>query len=117
MRSSGRPRRTLDRGACRRASEGGARRRRKGATGAPAWPLPHTRLDIPGARPMKALCWHGKEDIRYETVPDPEIEHPRDAIIKMSCCAYCEQCPRGNGSVCERSNRNKAHGDQTLGYT
>ena len=22
---------------------------------------------------MKALCWHGKEDIRYETVPDPQI--------------------------------------------
>ena len=34
---------------------------------------------------MKALCWHGKEDIRYDTVPDPEIEHPRDAIIKMTC--------------------------------
>jgi hypothetical protein len=30
---------------------------------------------------MKALCWHGKHDIRYETVPDPTIEHPRDAII------------------------------------
>jgi threonine dehydrogenase-like Zn-dependent dehydrogenase len=47
------------------------------------------RLDIPGARPMKALCWHGKEDIRYDTVPDPEIEHPRDAIIKTTCCAIC----------------------------
>ena len=38
---------------------------------------------------MKALCWHGKHDIRCETVPDPEIEHPRDAIVKMSCCAIC----------------------------
>ena len=38
---------------------------------------------------MKALCWHGKHDIRYETVPDPVIEHPRDAIIKTSCCAIC----------------------------
>lgn len=38
---------------------------------------------------MKALCWHGKHDIRYDTVPDPIIEHPRDAVIKVSCCAIC----------------------------
>ena len=38
---------------------------------------------------MKALCWHGKQDVRYETVPDPEIEEPRDAIIKMTACAIC----------------------------
>jgi threonine dehydrogenase-like Zn-dependent dehydrogenase len=39
--------------------------------------------------PMKALVWHGKQDIRYESVPDPEIEHPRDAIIKVTTCAIC----------------------------
>ncbi|MBF0391975.1 MAG: glutathione-dependent formaldehyde dehydrogenase [Alphaproteobacteria bacterium] len=38
---------------------------------------------------MKALCWHGKADIRYETVPDPRIEHPRDAIVKVTSCAIC----------------------------
>ena len=38
---------------------------------------------------MRALIWHGKHDIRCDTVPDPEIEHPRDAIIKMSACAIC----------------------------
>lgn len=38
---------------------------------------------------MKALCWHGKNDVRYDTVPDPEIEHPRDAIINVSSCAIC----------------------------
>ena len=38
---------------------------------------------------MKALCWHGKGDIRCETVPDPKIEHPRDAIIKVTACAIC----------------------------
>ncbi|HEX8400862.1 MAG TPA: zinc-dependent alcohol dehydrogenase [Allosphingosinicella sp.] len=38
---------------------------------------------------MKALVWHGKQDIRYDTVPDPEIEHPRDAIIKVTTCAIC----------------------------
>ncbi|WP_447982289.1 zinc-dependent alcohol dehydrogenase [Achromobacter kerstersii] len=38
---------------------------------------------------MKALCWHGKHDVRYDTVPDPILEHPRDAIIKVSACAIC----------------------------
>lgn len=121
---------------------------------------------------MKALCWHGKHDIRHETVPDPQIEHPRDAIIKVSscaicgsdlhlfdgfipgmrsgdvmgheamgevvevgsgnsrlrvgdrvvvpftiCCGECEQCRRGNWSVCERSNRNKKLGDLVFGHT
>jgi len=120
---------------------------------------------------MKALCWHGKHDIRYETVPDPAIEHPRDAIIKTTCCAICgsdlhfydgfmpgmksgdvlghefmgevvevgrdnrrlkvgdrvvvpfticcgecEQCRRGNFSVCERSNRNKGLQEKAFGH-
>jgi len=38
---------------------------------------------------MKALCWHGKGDIRCDTVPDPRIEDPRDVIIKVSSCAIC----------------------------
>ena len=38
---------------------------------------------------MRALCWHGTGDIRCDTVPDPGIEHPRDAIIKVSACAIC----------------------------
>src|SRR4051812_25332144 len=38
---------------------------------------------------MKALAWHGKGDIRCDTVPDPRIEHPRDAIIKVTACAIC----------------------------
>lgn len=38
---------------------------------------------------MRALCWHGKEDIRCESVPDPKIEHPRDAIIRVTSCAIC----------------------------
>ena len=121
---------------------------------------------------MKALCWHGKNDVRYETVPDPRIEHPRDAIINVSSCAICgsdlhlfhhfipamqsgdvmghefmgevmevgaetrelkvgdrvvipftitcgecEQCRRGNFSLCERSNRNKALADKVFGHT
>jgi threonine dehydrogenase-like Zn-dependent dehydrogenase len=38
---------------------------------------------------MKALTWNGKNDIRCETVPDPKIEHERDAIIKVTACAIC----------------------------
>jgi threonine dehydrogenase-like Zn-dependent dehydrogenase len=38
---------------------------------------------------MRALTWHGKNDIRCETVPDPKIEHDRDAIIKVTACAIC----------------------------
>ena len=38
---------------------------------------------------MKALCWHGKGDIRCDTVPDPRIEDSRDVIIKVTSCAIC----------------------------
>jgi threonine dehydrogenase-like Zn-dependent dehydrogenase len=38
---------------------------------------------------MRALVWHGKEDIRCDRVTDPEIEAPRDAIIKVTSCAIC----------------------------
>ncbi len=38
---------------------------------------------------MKALVWHGPKDIRCDTVPDPEIEDGRDAIIKVTSCAIC----------------------------
>ena len=38
---------------------------------------------------MKALTWHGKSDIRCESVPDPRIENGRDAIIKVTACAIC----------------------------
>ena len=122
---------------------------------------------------MKALVWHGKEDIRCDTVTDPEIEHERDAIIKVTSCAICgsdlhlfhnyipamlpgdimghesmgevvevgsgingklkkgdrivvpftiicgecEQCRRGNFSVCETTNRNKHLADKVFGHT
>ena len=122
---------------------------------------------------MRALVWHGKEDIRCDTVSDPEIQDPRDAIVKVSSCALCgsdlhlfhnfvpgmmpgdimghetmgevmevgsavngklkvgerivipftifcgecEQCRRGNYSVCETSNRNKHIADKVFGHT
>ncbi len=121
---------------------------------------------------MKALVWHGKEDVRYDTVSDPEIEDDRDAIIKVTSCAICgsdlhlfhnlipamlpgdilghetmgevvevgsaakgalkkgdrvvipftiqcgecDQCRRGNFSVCERTNRKKELADKAFGH-
>ncbi len=38
---------------------------------------------------MKALCWHGKGDIRHDTVEDPVIEDGQDIIIKVTSCAIC----------------------------
>ena len=126
---------------------------------------------------MKAICWQGKKDMRCETVPDPRIEHPLDAIVKVTTtcicgsdlhlfdglvptmcagdvmghepmgevvevgteakakglsvgdrvvvpfqmtCGECEQCLKGNFSVCQVTNRNadlaKAFfGDTTAG--
>lgn len=38
---------------------------------------------------MKAVCWHGANDVRVETVPDPKILNPRDAIVKITSTAIC----------------------------
>ncbi len=126
---------------------------------------------------MKAICWQGKKDLRCESVPDPIIEDPKDAIIRVTStcicgsdlhlmdglvptmcagdvmghepmgevvevgpeakakglkvgdrvvvpfqmvCGECEQCRKGNFSVCQTTNRNadlaKAFfGDTTAG--
>lgn len=38
---------------------------------------------------MRALTWHGKHDVRVDTVPDPEIINPRDAILEITSTAIC----------------------------
>src|SRR3546814_4178439 len=38
---------------------------------------------------MRALTLHGKHDVRVDTVDDPEIINPRDAIIKVTSTAIC----------------------------
>jgi len=38
---------------------------------------------------MKAVTWHGRRDVRVETVPDPKIEEPTDAIIEVTSTNIC----------------------------
>jgi threonine dehydrogenase-like Zn-dependent dehydrogenase len=38
---------------------------------------------------MRAVTWHGRHDVRVDTVPDPEIVNPRDAIIRITSTAIC----------------------------
>lgn len=38
---------------------------------------------------MRALTWQGKHDVRVETMPDPQIVNPRDAIIEVTSTAIC----------------------------
>jgi threonine dehydrogenase-like Zn-dependent dehydrogenase len=38
---------------------------------------------------MKALTWHGKRDVRVDTVPDPTIQQPTDAIIRVTSTGLC----------------------------
>ncbi len=38
---------------------------------------------------MKANRWYGKHDLRVENAPDPKIEAPRDAIVKVELSAVC----------------------------
>ncbi|MDX6727997.1 MAG: hypothetical protein QOK49_2802 [Baekduia sp.] len=38
---------------------------------------------------MKALTWHGKRDVRVDTVDDPTIEQPTDAIIRVTSTGLC----------------------------
>ena len=38
---------------------------------------------------MKALCWHGRNDMRVDNVDDPKIEDSRDAIIRITATGIC----------------------------
>src|SRR6188472_917980 len=38
---------------------------------------------------MKALCWHGKGDVRVDTVEDPAILDPKDIIIQITASGIC----------------------------
>lgn len=38
---------------------------------------------------MRAVTWHGKRDVRVDTVPDPRIEEPTDVIVRVTSTAIC----------------------------
>jgi threonine dehydrogenase-like Zn-dependent dehydrogenase len=38
---------------------------------------------------MKAVVWNGRRDVRVETVPDPEVREPTDAVIRVTSSAIC----------------------------
>ncbi len=38
---------------------------------------------------MKAVCWHGRNDIRVDNVPDPSIVDPGDVIIRVTATGIC----------------------------
>jgi threonine dehydrogenase-like Zn-dependent dehydrogenase len=38
---------------------------------------------------VKAVVWHGKEDVRVDNVPDPIIQEPTDAIVRITSTAIC----------------------------
>ena len=64
---------------------------------------------------MKALCWHGKHDMRCDTVPDPKIEHPRDAIIKVTACAICGSDLHIYDGMIPSMERGDVLGHETMG--
>lgn len=64
---------------------------------------------------MKALTWHGKGDMRCETVPDPKIEAPRDAIIKVCACAICGSDLHLFDGVIPTMERGDIVGHETMG--
>src|SRR5260370_29287684 len=47
---------------------------------------------------MKAVVWHDVGDVRLDTVPEPKLEHPTDAIVRITTAAICGtdlHCIRG----------------------
>ena len=64
---------------------------------------------------MKALTWHGKGDIRCESVPDPQIEHGRDAIIKVTACAICGSDLHIYGGIIPGMESGDVLGHETMG--
>jgi threonine dehydrogenase-like Zn-dependent dehydrogenase len=38
---------------------------------------------------MRAVAWHGKRDVRVDDVPDPSIQEPTDAIVRITTTAIC----------------------------
>src|ERR1700704_1136352 len=64
---------------------------------------------------MKALAWYGKGDIRCDEVPDPKIEHPHDAIIKVTACAICGSDLHIYGGIIPDMKKGDVLGHENMG--
>ena len=64
---------------------------------------------------MKALTWHGKGDIRCDSVPDPTIEDSGDAIIKVTACAICGSDLHLYDGVMPAMHKGDVLGHETMG--
>lgn len=64
---------------------------------------------------MKAITWHGKADMRCETVPDPRVQDPRDAIIKVTSCAICGSDLHIYGGLIPSMEKGDVMGHETMG--
>ena len=53
---------------------------------------------------MKALTWHGKGDVRIDTVADPRIEMPGDVVIRVTATAICGSDLHIYDGFCRRWN-------------
>jgi threonine dehydrogenase-like Zn-dependent dehydrogenase len=64
---------------------------------------------------VKALTWHGRGDIRCDTVPDPKIQDGRDAIIKVTACAICGSDLHLMGGYVPTMEKGDVLGHETMG--
>ena len=64
---------------------------------------------------MRALCYHGTQDIRCDTVPDPQILDGRDAIIKVTACAICGSDLHLMGGFVPHMHAGDVLGHETMG--
>lgn len=64
---------------------------------------------------MKALCWHGRGDVRCDEVPDPAIQDPRDIIIRVTACAICGSDLHLYDGYVPRMEKGDVLGHETMG--
>lgn len=64
---------------------------------------------------MRALTYHGPHDVRVETVPDPEVVNPRDAVIQVTSTAICGSDLHIYGGVIPGMKRGDILGHEFMG--
>jgi hypothetical protein len=54
---------------------------------------------------MKALCYNGRNDLRVERVPDPEIVNPQDIILRVIMSSVCGSISTSLMAISQRLNK------------